>query len=154
MWNVCGMKTILDCFSDLYFSVSLDNVVSPVCCIISGFMQQKLGPRIVLIWTCLPYILGWISAIMTQHFHSVFIKVIEKDHQIFQWFNIIHVCLIGAGNGFLTTPVYSAEVTKKELRGSFSVLEAVSRNVGMIIIFGIGAFLDWTITEVWLEGNI
>ena len=35
------------------------------------------------------------------------------------------------------------EVVKKELRGSFSVFEGVTRSVGMIIIYSLGAFISW-----------
>ena len=110
--------------------MSIDNVVSPLSCIISGYLQQKIGPKHVLVLTCLPYLLGWLAAVSAQYIHTVYLLYLSR-------------CLIGAGNGFLTTTVYTAEVTKKELRGSFSVFEAVSRSIGMIIIFASGAFVEW-----------
>ena len=49
----------------------------------------------------------------------------------------------GAGNGFLSTTIYTVEVTSKELRGSFSVFEGVTRSLGMIVIYTMGAFISW-----------
>ena len=110
--------------------MSIDNVVSPISCIVSGYMQQKIGPKHVLVVTCLPYLLGWLAAASARYIPTIYLLYLSR-------------CLIGAGNGFLATTVYTAEVTKKELRGSFSVFEAVSRSIGMIIIFGVGAFVEW-----------
>ena len=51
--------------------------------------------------------------------------------------------LVGAGQGFLSTTIYTVEVVNKEVRGSFSVFEGVSRSVGVILIYSLGSFLHW-----------
>ena len=52
----------------LHISVSLDNILTPVICVMSGFLQQKLGPLRVLQLSCLPYTLAWVlAALATQH---------------------------------------------------------------------------------------
>ena len=51
--------------------------------------------------------------------------------------------LVGAGNGLISTSVYTAEVTSKELRGSLSILESVTRSLGMILMYSIGVLLPW-----------
>ena len=51
--------------------VSLDNVVSPIVCIFSGFLQQKFGPRTILMVTCIPYFLSWLAAVMAGQFYSI-----------------------------------------------------------------------------------
>ena len=50
---------------------------------------------------------------------------------------------VGTGNGLLSTTIYTAEVTSKELRGSFSVFEGVTRSMGMITIYAFGAVMSW-----------
>ena len=51
--------------------------------------------------------------------------------------------LVGAGQGFLSTTIYTVEVVNKEVRGSFSVFEGVSRSFGVILIYSLGSFLQW-----------
>ena len=51
--------------------------------------------------------------------------------------------LVGAGQGFLSSTIYTVEVVNKEVRGSFSVFEGVSRSVGVILIYSLGSFLHW-----------
>ena len=42
--------------------VAMDSVISPLTSILSGQLQTSLGPRSVLLLTCLPYSLSWVSA--------------------------------------------------------------------------------------------
>ena len=51
--------------------------------------------------------------------------------------------MVGAGQGFLSSTIYTVEVVNKEVRGSFSVFEGVSRSVGVILIYSLGSFLHW-----------
>ena len=51
--------------------------------------------------------------------------------------------LVGAGQGFLSTTVYTVEIVNKEVRGSISVFEGVSRSFGVILIYSLGSFLKW-----------
>ena len=39
--------------------------------------------------------------------------------------------------------MYTVEVSSKELRGSFSIFEGVSRSLGLILVYGFGALLPW-----------
>ena len=49
----------------------------------------------------------------------------------------------GAGNGLLSTTIYTVEVTSKEMRGSFSVFNGVTKSLGMIVVYSLGAFMSW-----------
>ena len=51
--------------------------------------------------------------------------------------------LVGVGHGFLSTSVYTVEIVKAELRGSFSVFEGVARSVGIICMYVLGIFIFW-----------
>ena len=48
--------------------------------------------------------------------------------------------LVGVGNGFLSTSVYTVEIVKAELRGSFSVFEGVARSLGNGLSFPMSEF--------------
>ena len=64
--------------------------MTPLVCLLSGFLQQKFGPRLVLMLTCLPYLLGWALAALTWHYHSVWLLYISR------------LC-VGAGHGLVST---------------------------------------------------
>ena len=51
--------------------------------------------------------------------------------------------LVGAGQGLLSTTIYTVEVVNKQVRGSFSVFEGVSRSFGVILIYCLGSVLQW-----------
>ena len=50
---------------------------------------------------------------------------------------------MGTGHGLVATTIYTAEVVKKEYRGSFSIFEGVTRSIGMILTYALGAILPW-----------
>ena len=42
--------------------VAMDSIISPLTSILSGHLQTSVGPRSVLLLTCLPYCLSWVCA--------------------------------------------------------------------------------------------
>ena len=50
---------------------------------------------------------------------------------------------VGAGHGLVSTTIYTVEVVKKELRGSLEVFSGVTRSLGMILTYCLGAFFPW-----------
>ena len=54
--------------------VSLDNLLAPFICIASGFLQQKFGPLKILMFSCLPYTAGWITAAAATHAHHLYVS--------------------------------------------------------------------------------
>ena len=92
--------------------VSLDNFATPVVCILSGFLQQYFGPLKVLVFACFPYALGWVVAAVAVSAEYLYLSRI----------------LVGVSNALLATTVYTVEVASKEMRGTYSLLEAVLRS--------------------------
>ena len=76
--GVLGWSVLLVSFTFLYYSplfaVSLDNLVAPLICIISGFLQQQFGPLRILMISCVPYTAGWVSAAMATSAHHLYIS--------------------------------------------------------------------------------
>ena len=91
--------------------VSLDNTATPIVCILSGFLQQRYGPLRVLEFACLPYTFGWLVAALSTSAAHLYISRI----------------LVGVSHALLATTVYTVEIASKEMRGTFSVMEAVLR---------------------------
>lgn len=51
--------------------------------------------------------------------------------------------LVGISHAFVTTTVYTVEISSRDMRGTFSLLEAVLRCFGCLISYGLGSFLRW-----------
>ena len=66
-----------------YVSVSLDNILTPLICIMSGFLQQKLGPLRVLQFACLPYTAAWIAAALADSHHTLYLSRYISYQQVF-----------------------------------------------------------------------
>ena len=63
---------------NLSFPVSIDNVISPIICILSGSLQEKFGPRTILRLNCLPYLLAWIGAALSGAYKNVWFLYISR----------------------------------------------------------------------------
>ena len=63
----------------------------------------------------------------------------------------IRLC-VGVSNGLIATTIYTVEVTSKEMRGSFSVFEGVTRSMGMILVYALGAYMSWN--DIAYIGNL
>ena len=99
--------------------VSLDNTVTPIVCVLSGFLQQRYGPLRVLQFACFPYIFGWLVAVLSTSAYHLYISRI----------------LVGVSHALLATTVYTVEVASKEMRGTYSLWEAVLRYIHIISVF-------------------
>ena len=62
---------------------------------------------------CLPYTLGWLCAAIATSVPYLYASRL----------------LVGVGHAIITTTVYTVEVASKDMRGSYSLLEAVLRYV-------------------------
>ena len=80
-------------------------------CVVSGFLQMKFGLKKILMVACLPYFLAWISTYFAT-------KVL--------WIYISRL-LVGISHALVTTTIYTIEVSSRDMRGTFSLLEAVLR---------------------------
>jgi len=107
--------------------VSLDNLLTPIICISSGFLQHKLGPLKVLMFSCLPYTLGWITAAAARNVYHLYISRI----------------LVGISHAILSTTVYTVEMSSRNMRGTFSMLESVLRCTGCLLVYSLGLYFRW-----------
>ena len=51
--------------------------------------------------------------------------------------------LVGSGYGFLATSIYMVEVVGREVRGPVLVFAGVTRSLGSILVYTLGALLPW-----------
>lgn len=107
--------------------VSLDNLLTPLVCLLSGPMQQRWGPRTVLMLCCFPYFLSWL------------LTTLATNHEILYLARI----LVGVSHALLSTSVYTIEVSSTDMRGTYSVLESVLRCFGCVTVYILGLFYRW-----------
>jgi len=125
LWGDCAEFDIS--LDQLSWIVSLDNILTPLICIVSGFLQQKFGPLRLLMFSCLPYILGWVTASLATSHNMLYISRI----------------LVGVSNGIVSTSIFTVEICSPELRGTFSMLESVLRCAGSLLVLSLGTQLRW-----------
>ena len=58
--------------------VSVDNLMTPLVCLLSGLLQSQVGPRTCLLITCLPYLAGWVTAALAGEYHSLPLLYISR----------------------------------------------------------------------------
>ena len=107
--------------------VSIDNLATPVICILSGFLQQKYGPLRILMFACLPYSLSWLIVFLATSVYHLYLSRL----------------LVGISHALLATTVYTVEISSKEMRGTYSVLESVLRCLGCVLIYALGFAQRW-----------
>lgn len=107
--------------------VSLDNVATPLICLCSGILQQRYGPKYILVSACVPYLLGWIMVGLASNVEYLYISRV----------------LVGISHALITTTVYTVEITSREMRGTLSLWESVIRCAGCLLIYCMGFFLRW-----------
>jgi len=107
--------------------VSLDNVLTPLVCITSGILQQKFGPLRVLMFSCLPYTLGWVVAASARGAQELYASRV----------------LVGVSHAIISTTVYTVEISSKDMRGTFSMFESVLRCTGTLLVYSLGLKFRW-----------
>ena len=65
-------------YEKLFFLVSIDNLISPIICIISGSLQQRFGPRTILMINCLPIIFSWSLPVLAGVYKSIWLLYISR----------------------------------------------------------------------------
>ena len=107
--------------------VSIDNFIVLFMSILSGVLQTKYGPMRILQLTCVPYIIGWITASFSMNV----------------WLIYLSRLFVGASHAMLTTSIYAIEITTKETRAAFTFFEGVPRCIGSITVYICGMYLRW-----------
>lgn len=115
-----------------FILVSIDNLMTIWVCIVSGFLQKKFGPKKILMVACFPYFLAWLCVGFATSLTWIYISRL----------------LVGISHAFVTTTVYTTEVSSRDMRGTFSMFESVLRyfmtqrscplswNINLKLVFG------------------
>ena len=81
----------------------------------------------VLMFACFPYCFGWLVVSVANSVHYIYLSRL----------------LVGISHALLTTTVYTVEISSREMRGTYSLLESVLRCFGCLLIYALGFALRW-----------
>lgn len=97
--------------------------------IAGGPLVEIMGRRNTITMTAVPFFLGWMLIANASNVIAIFAG------RIF--------CGICVGIGTLTYPVYLGETIQPEVRGALGLLPTALGNVGILLSFFVGTYLEW-----------
>lgn len=92
------------------------------------FLMNRIGRKLTLLITVIPKIASWIIFALAEYYTTIYIGRI----------------LAGISNGitYAVLPMYLGEITTKEIRGLVTTLISFLINLGVLIIYAIGLYVD------------
>jgi MFS family permease len=84
-------------------------------------------------FACFPYMFGWLAASLATSVNYLYISRL----------------LVGISHALLTTTVYTVEISSREMRGTYSLLESVLRCFGCLLIYCLGFVLRWHVIAIF-----
>lgn len=96
---------------------------------IPGGLAMRLGRKSVLAVVALPFALSWMLTVFASSVYMVYASSF--------------LCGIWSAVVSLVTPVYISEIAHPEIRGCLCSVAKLTANVGMLLSFLLGVYLDW-----------
>ncbi|CAG0894217.1 unnamed protein product [Cyprideis torosa] len=116
----------------------------PLCALcggaIGGTLIEKLGRKHTLLGTSLPFILGKPSS-LPFILAWLLIAFAQDVLMIYAGRAIAGLCI---GICSLTMPVFLGEIIEPEIRGTLGLLPTTIGNLGILAMYLVGSFADWT----------
>lgn len=118
--------------SEFDWTASVITIGCAISCLPIGILMKMFGRKWTMIGLVVPFIIGWALVIWAQNFVMLLIG---------------RLFLGLAGGAFcVSSPQYSAEIAEKEIRGITGTFFQVLINVGILLVYVVGAFMSvfWT----------
>lgn len=105
-------------------AASISNIATPVGCLVSGWMLERLGRKYSLVLLNVPCILGWLLLATAEAHWALFLG---------------RMCTgLAIGLASAASNVYLAEVIKPALRGVLMCWNSISIAVGILLVYVLG----------------
>ena len=135
-YYAASLSTCLDGFKlNTKFKKSIFNALAPICASISSpfvnFSIQKFGRKYSAMASSGIVALGWILIVITNPSYNILAYIGRS--------------ITGLGLGGISTinPVYIAELSPTEVRGSYGVMSQLFTALGGTLIYFMGIWLNW-----------
>ncbi|KAL1455054.1 hypothetical protein WDU94_009174, partial [Cyamophila willieti] len=114
-------------------TMDLGNILSPVP---TGYIMDKLGRKNTLLLTSLVFLASSLLAIFAQSFYWLLLARLLAG--------------IGKGVGFTVVPMYIAEITDKEIRGTLSTMFTGHLYGGILFSLCVGPYIQYQTLNIIL----
>ncbi|KAH7520025.1 hypothetical protein FEM48_Zijuj08G0099900 [Ziziphus jujuba var. spinosa] len=137
-WFQCGYSspTQSEIINDLKLSISefslfgsLSNVGAMVGAVASGQIAEYIGRKGSLMIAAIPNIIGWLAISFAKDSSFLFMGRLLEG--------------FGVGIISYTVPVYIAEISPQNMRGSLGSVNQLSVTVGIVLAYLLGLFVNW-----------
>lgn len=120
-------------------------LATPVGCLLSGWLLDRLGRRAALLWQNAPALLGWLLLAVPAET----VGLPGKAHGLGAVYFGRILTGLATGMGSVPGTVYVAEVGLKQLRGMLVTWTSIAISLGIVMVYVIGALLpSWRLVAV------
>lgn len=145
MWTVVNTHSIS-------IPASLSSAGTPIGCLLSGYVMDRLGRKKTLIMIEIPLIIGWLLIAFASDITMIYIgrvlvgfgSGLGKEIKIFFLWTERKLTdkfiIVGA-----PCRVYTSEVTQPHLRGMLGAFAAVGISFGVLFQYTVGSFVTWQV---------
>lgn len=113
---------------------SLSNVGAMVGAIASGQIAEYMGRKGSLMIASIPNIIGWLAISFSKDTSFLYMGRLLEG--------------FGVGIISYTVPVYIAEISPQNMRGSLGSVNQLSVTIGILLVYLLGMFLPWRLLAV------